>query len=295
MSGRTDAAPAVAAILLLLVLAPPAGARSDDACPQCPETAQVPTGSFQMGKTVDRGYGEIDGPTHAVRLERPFALAVHEVTRGEFRAFVQDTGYVSERKCNVYAEGTRWFIDPRRNWADPGFPQADDHPVVCVSWRDAQAYAAWVNRKTCRHYRLPSEAEYEYVAATGGLADSAAGGEVTHEIANIGKRDCCGGEAGGRDVWLQTAPVGSFPADGYGLRDIRGNVWEWQADCYSADYRGAPADGSARESCQEPGFRVVRGGSYGDAGEYLDARFRLRGPEDQGYFTVGFRLAQPAD
>jgi sulfatase modifying factor 1 len=292
MIGGTEAASAGAAILLLLGLAAPVAARADPVCAHCPTTAIVASGSFQMGQTVDPGYGEIGGPTHEVRITRPFALGVHEVTRGEFRAFVKDTGYVSERKCNVYAAGTTWFIDPRRSWDDPGFPQADDHPVVCVSWRDAQAYIAWLNRKTGRHYRLPSEAEYEYVAATGGVGDRTAGHEITHNVANIGKVACCGGEVGGRDVWLRTAPVGRFPPDKYGLRDIRGNVWEWATDCYSADYRDAPADGSARESCPTPGFRVVRGGSYGDAGEYLDARFRLRAPEDQGYFTVGFRLAQ---
>ena len=76
------------------------------------------------------------------------------------------------------------------------------------------------------------------------------------------------------------------------MSDIRGNVWEWQSDCYHVDYVGAPVDGRARESCSTPGYHVVRGGSYGDAGDFLSERFRLRGPEDQGYFTVGFRLAQ---
>ena len=276
------------AILMMAAITSSSRADSKPECSACPETVTVPAGSFQMGKTVDRGYGEIDGPTHTVTIEQPFKVAKREVTLGEFRAFAHETGYVSERKCNVYNEGTNWFIDPERNWANPGFAQPEDHPVVCVSWRDTQAYIAWLNRKTGRHYRLPSEAEWEYIAGTANLGD----GVVTHDVANIGKIECCGGKTQGKDKWIHTAPVGSFPADRYGLHDIRGNVWEWQRDCYHADYNGAPANGDARESCPTPGYHVVRGGSYGDAGEFLEERFRLRGPEDQGYFTVGFRVAE---
>jgi formylglycine-generating enzyme required for sulfatase activity len=251
--------------------------------------ATVPAGTFQMGKMVNRGYGEIDGPTHTVTLEHSFKVAKHEVTLGEFRAFTRETGYVSERKCNVYKEGTNWYIDPQRNWANPGFAQPENHPVVCVSWKDAQAYIDWLNRKSGHHYRLPSEAEWEYIAST---ANYGGARTVTHDNANIGKVDCCGGKVQGKDTWMHTAPIGSFPADSYGLHDIRGNVWEWQRDCYHDNYNGAPSDGNARESCPTPGYHVVRGGSYGDAGEFLEERFRLRGPEDQGYFTVGFRLAE---
>lgn len=257
-----------------------------------PGMVQIAGGKFAMGATVDRGYGPIDGPTREVKVA-PFRLASREVTVGEFRAFVRDTGYVSEGKCNVYDEGTSWHIDPARNWERPGFEQGDDHPVLCVSWRDAQAYIAWINGKTGGNYRLPSEAEWEYVAILADLGDARSGGRgVTHDVANIGKVDCCGGKAEGRDIWIRTAPVGSFPADRLGLHDIRGNVWEWQADCYHPDYVGAPVDGAAREDCSAPGYHVIRGGSYGDAGEFLEERFRLRGPQDEAYFTVGFRLAQ---
>lgn len=261
-------------------------------CPDCPAMVTVPAGTFEMGKTVDYGYGDMDGPTHAVTLRQPFALASHEVTLGEFRAFVRATGHVSKGRCNVYKEDTKWFIDPERSWADPGFPQQEDHPVVCVTWRDAQAYIKWLSDRTGRRYRLPSEAEWEYVASSADIGNTRTGGSVTHDVANIGKVECCGGEVGGRDKWHYTAPVGSFPGDKFGLHDIIGNVWEWLGDCYNQDYNGAPVDGTARESCPAPGFNVVRGGSYGDGGEFLSYRFRLRGTADQGYFTVGFRVAQ---
>ncbi len=256
-------------------------------CFDYPEMIAIPGGTFAMGATVDRGYGPIDGPTRQLTVA-PFLMAVHEVTLGEFRVFVQDSGHVSEKKCNVYEEGTSWYINPARNWADPGFAQGEDHPVLCVSWQDAQAYISWLNLRTGRQYRLPSEAEWEYVVTTAKLGGT---GGVTHDLANIGKTECCGGATGGRDVWIYTAPVGSFPVDRLGLEDIRGNVWEWQADCYHSNYEGAPTDSSARTDCPTPGFHAIRGGSYGDAGEFLEERFRLRGPEDEAYFTVGFRLA----
>lgn len=259
---------------------------------QGPAMVTVPAGTYQMGRTINYGYGDMDGPTHTVTIAQPFALAAKEVTVGEYRAFVRASGHVPERKCNVYKADAKWFIDPQRSWEDPGFKQADDHPVVCVSWRDAQAYIGWLNRETGQDFRLPSEAEWEYVAAIDDLGNSRNGGAVTHENANIGKPECCGGETGGKDVWLHTAPVGSYPADRFGLHDIRGNVWEWQSDCYEDNYRDAPLDGASRTRCSATGYHVVRGASYGDGGEYLSERLRLRGTEDHGYFTVGFRLAR---
>lgn len=276
----------LASLLILLGTAtaqPAAAAR-----PATPDMVRIDGGSFAMGKMVDRGYGQIDGPTRTVAVA-PFRLASKEVTLGEFRAFVAATGHVSKGKCNVYDATTSWHVNPDRNWEKPGFEQAENHPVVCVSWDDAQAYAAWIGGQTGHSFRLPSEAETEYVATRAHLG-SAAG--VTHDNANIGKVECCGGKAEGKDKWIVTAPVGSFAADRFGLYDIRGNVSEWQGDCYNGDYVGAPSNAAARQDCIAPGYRSIRGGSYGDAGEFLDPLFRLRGTSAQGYFTVGFRLAE---
>lgn len=267
-------------------------AASAQECVDCPTMVLIPAGSFEMGGDVDRGYGKMDGPAHAVTIPKPFALAAYEVTVGDFRKFVAATGYISEGKCNIYKEGTSWHIDPHRNWASPGFPQGENHPVVCVSWEDAQAYAAWLRNRTGKAYRLPSEAEWEYVAAVADIGSESAGGKVGHSVANMGREECCGGKVEGADRWMYTAPVGSFPADRFGIYDLRGNAWEWQADCYNVDYANAPTDGSARTAnCSEPDWRVVRGGSYGDAGEFFERRFRLRGRKHQAYFTLGFRLA----
>lgn len=260
------------------------------ACSSTPDMAHIPSASFEMGETVDYGYGEIDGPSHRVTIKRDFAVSPTEVTVGEFRTFVRDTGHVSRGHCNIYTDDQSWHIDPDRGWDNPGFEQAEDHPVVCVSWDDAQAYTAWLTEKTGQPYRLPSEAEWEYIASTGGIEGK--DGKVGHDEANIGLVECCGGRTEGRDQWIKTAPVGSFPPDRYGIYDMRGNVWEWTADCHQEMYDGAPVDGSPRRACETPDKRAIRGGSYGDAGDYLSPRYRLPGARSQGYFTVGFRVAK---
>lgn len=259
-------------------------------CDVCPEMLVIEPASFEMGKMVNYGYGDMDGPIHTVTFKAPFAIATKEVTLGEFRRFVKETGHVSEGVCNVYTETKPWHISKTHNWNNPGFIQEENHPVLCVSWDDTQHYIAWLNDKTGASYRLPSESEWEYLAATGGVIKGA-DGMVSHNEANIGKVECCGGKAEGNDQWIFTAPVGSFSPDKYGLYDIRGNVWEWQADCYERTYEGVAGDGVARTDCENSKFRVLRGGSYGDAADFFNHRFRLRGPQQEGYFTAGFRLA----
>jgi formylglycine-generating enzyme required for sulfatase activity len=134
----------------------------------------VPGGTFAMGATVDRGYGPIDGPTRQVTVA-PFHLAAHEVTLDAFRRFTEETGYVSAGKCNVYTDDTSWHIDPDRNWQTPGFAQAADHPVVCVSWRDTQAFIGWLNARpagntACRAKRSGNTPRPWPISATRGAA-----------------------------------------------------------------------------------------------------------------------------
>jgi class 3 adenylate cyclase len=132
-------------------------------CSDCPEMVVVPAGSFKMGISqteIDRyGFSLEDGaPLHAVRIAGPFALGEFLVTREQYAIFAEDTGhYVSG--CNALPlDGTGWKFNPALSWRDPGFSQADNHPVVCVSWDDAVAYAHWLSKKTGRSYRLPTEA-----------------------------------------------------------------------------------------------------------------------------------------
>jgi formylglycine-generating enzyme required for sulfatase activity len=239
-------------------------------CPSCPEMVVIAPGSFTMGEgaPVD---ADDELPAHEVAIAEPFAAAAREVTRGEFARFVAATGHDAGDACQLLTDGV-WKLVSGNSWRDPGYPQQDDHPVACVSWHDAAAYVAWISGEAGRPYRLLSEAEWEYVARAGG-DDAPANGRA--------------GE------WEYTAPVGSLGPDRLGLYDVRGNLWEWLADCYHVNYERAPADGSARlVDCSNPERRTLRGGSWNDGPELMRASYRLRGPDDGRYFTLGFRIAR---
>ena len=156
--------------------------------------------------------------------------------------------------------------------------------MINVSWEDAQGYVRWLSRKTGEEYRLLSESEWEYVARAGTRTRYWWGDEIGRNRANC---DGCGSRWEDR----QTAPVGSFSANGFGLHDVHGNVWEWVEDCWNESYAGAPRDGSAWES-GECGRRVLRGGSWYNNLRYLRSAFRGRNSAGNRYMFIGFRVAR---
>jgi formylglycine-generating enzyme required for sulfatase activity/class 3 adenylate cyclase len=241
-------------------------------CTDCPEMVVIPAGSFTMGlpqSEIDR-YGFRLGtgaPLHLVRIARPFALGEFLVTRKQYAAFAAETGHQGSGCAALPLDGTSgWKFDPALSWRDPGFAQADDHPVVCVSWDDAIAYASWLSKKTGRNYRLASEAEWEYAARAGDTAGRYFGDAPICEFANVRDQSKKQLHSTGQffacdSGFSSTSPVGSFPPNGFGLYDMLGNVWEWVEDCWGRSYVGAPVDGAARENalCEA---RVRRGGSW---------------------------------
>lgn len=281
-----------AGLLMLATGSQGAGQPAFQDCPQCPRMQPLPGGQFAMGIEPGDELAEPDQqPRRRVQIREPFAMGVHEVTRAQFAHFVEASGHRARTGCN-FLEGVEWVLDPKRDWRDPGYPQAPTHPVVCASWQDAVAYAEWLSTETGHRYRLPSEAEWEYAARAGQPA-GAAENRVSRRRGNHGTRDCCGPRREGDDVWDYTAPVGSLQANAFGLHDTQGNVWEWVADCYHDSYAGAPVDGSARQDqCSLPEWRVVRGGSWGDDSYFLQPTYRLRAPATDAYFTLGFRVAR---
>ena len=267
-------------------------------CPECPEMVVVPAGSFEMGSpSGEEGRYDDEGPVHRVTMARPIAVGVHEVTRGEFARFVSATGRSMGNSCWTY-EGGEYEERSGRDWRNPGFGQTDEHPVVCVNWEDARAYARWLSGETGEEYRLLSEAEWEYVARAGtemarywgesesGQCRYANGADRTAKRHNSGWTtvDCDDGH-------YRTAPVGSYEANGFGLRDVLGNVWEWVEDCWDGSYAGAPSDGSAWTS-GDCGESVLRGGSWDDVPWLL--RSANRGGDSTGLRSVkvGFRVAR---
>ena len=254
-------------------------------CADCPEMVVVPAGSYMMGSPVsEAGRFDDEGPVHQVTISQPFAVGVYEVTRGEFGRFVGATGYSIGDRCWTFENGK---VKERsgRGWRNPGYRQGERDPAVCVSSEDAQAYVRWLSEETGKRYRLLSEAEWEYVAR-GGTSTARYWGESEAEQCRYAN----GADASTSFEWAvschdgyaRTAPVGSYEANGYGLYDVLGNVWEWTQDCWNARYEGAPSDGRAWES-GECRVRVLRGGSWvSDPGVLRSA--------DRGRFTAGYRI-----
>ena len=235
---------------------------------QGPQMVVLPTGRFSMGSLSTEASRDSDeGPVRPVTISRRIAMGRYEVTFAEYDRFAD-------------ASGTPQTRPDDRGWG------RGSQPVINVSQEDAQAYAAWLSAQTGKTYRLPSEAEWEYAARAGTRMRYSWGNDIGDNRANC---DGCGSE------WdnIQTAPVGSFATNTFGLFDMHGNVWEWVEDCYVNTYTGAPSDGSARTSgCDTPVRAVVRGGSWINRPMTLRAANRSRHSPSSGAGTRGFRLVQ---
>ncbi len=274
----------------------------------------LPGGAFTMGNDAGYGYrGDGEGPAHEVVLS-PFSIAPRAVTNEQFARFAAATGHRTEAETfgwsfvfggllpadfpptRAVASAPWWRQVEGADWAHPEGPQSDwrerpEHPVVHVSWNDAAAFCAWTGA------RLPTEAEWEY-AARGGLEGARfpwgeelePGGEHRMNVFQgefPARNTCADGHAG-------TAAVGSYPANGYGLFEMTGNVWEWTADWFDPGYYAA----SPREDPRGPergALRVQRGGSYLCHASYCN-RYRVdarsSNSPDSSTGNLGFRVVR---
>jgi formylglycine-generating enzyme required for sulfatase activity len=258
----------------------------------------VAPGRFRMGDASGGG-GADEKPVHPVEMAYRFAVGRYEVTRGEFAAFVEESGYKAGGGC-WYFSGQMWVVGGSRSWRDPGFRQSDRDPVACVSWHNAKAYLRWLGAKAGAQYRLPSEAEWEYVARAGSTGRFPFGG--------AGEGLCAYGNGADRDTsfeWrdrscadgfgARTAPVGSFEPNQFGLHDTIGNLWEWVEDCWHEGYKGAPGDGGAWTASGACGQRIVRGGSWYNEPRLMRPAFRNRIAVANRYTNLGFRPVRALD
>ena len=268
-----------------------------------PPLVALPAGRYFMGSPQGEvGRADTEGPRQAVDVPS-FAIGEREITRGEFARFTEATGYrtSAERSgsCELSVDFEYVAVEGG-SWRNPGYRQSDAHPAVCLTKGDAEAYIDWLAQQTGEAYRLPSEAEWEYAARAGtqtsrwwGNAEDAA---CRH--ANVLDSDAQAGmfvaAHGCGDGSAKAAPVGSYDANGFGLHDMLGNVWEWTADCWQADYAGAPVDGSARRSPDDANCAqgVVRGGGWESTPHYVRAATRLARPPDVARSAAGFRVAR---
>jgi len=196
------------------------------------ELVRLPAGEFQMGSETG-----LEKPRHPVQV-RAFDLGRTEVTVRQFRTFTQATGYRTDGEKEGWSWVCCWAKREGVNWRNPGFSQSDDDPVVALSWHDAVEFCKWLSAETKQEYRLPSEAEWEYAARAGNQAEY----PTDLDQAAWYKENSEG----------KTHPVAQKQPNAWGLYDVLGNGWEWVADVWSQDYRGAPADGSARRDGGSP-------------------------------------------
>jgi formylglycine-generating enzyme required for sulfatase activity len=293
----------------------------------------IPAGEFTMGSdepmdSLKQAYPlaeayrlenlSDEAPAHKVRISKPFFMAATELTVGQFRKFLEQSGYVPES----IADGTGGYgynpaydaskskrgdafegRDVRYSWQSPGFEQTDSHPVVNVTWNDARALAAWLSQREGRRYSLPTEAQWEYAARAGSSSRRYHCGDDPQcllQVANTFDQAAAPfwpqfatNALKGNDGYAFTAPVASFAPNAFGLYDMHGNAWEWTQDWYGEDYYAhspvddpqGPADGSVY---------VRRGGSWHTWSLYARSSYRNWNTPQTRYTLVGIRLVMAA-
>ena len=242
--------------------------------PEAPKMTILSPGSFTMGSAPgELGRTRNEGPQHLVSIGYSFAVSTYPITFDEWDTCVAEGG------CRNYTP-----LD--EHWG------RGTRPVVNISWDDAQAYAAWLTAKTGHHYRLLSEAEFEYAARAGTSTPYSSGGRITVAQANFQDASDPPGDAPDKSVGRMPTPVSTFPPNAFGLYDMQGNVWQWVEDCWNEDYSAhPPSDGRAWQhgDCQR---RVVRGGAFNRGPSFLRSASRYWIVEQLRTPLAGFRVAR---
>jgi formylglycine-generating enzyme required for sulfatase activity len=253
-------------------------------CESCPEMLPIAPGVFSMGQDPRRRevvmawLGGPKPPRRVVTVAEPFALGRHEITFDQWEACVAGGG------CEGYLP------------EDEGWGRGA-HPVIHVSWNDAQAYVRWLSDETGEAYRLPSEAEWEYAARAGTQTPYSWGKRASHHWANYGAPECppCEGVVEGRDRWLNTAPAGQLPPNRFGLHDMHGNVYEWVEDCYFDDALTPGEHDAAPHRVDACERHAMRGGGWHNDPRRISSFYRAYNPPDWRDNKIGFRVARALD
>ena len=247
----------------------------------------------------ERARQEVEGTPRRVIIPKRIAIGKFEVTVDQFSAFVADTGMAVGSLCNVivaFDRNTLIWGPPEASFRQPGFDVVGSHPVVCVSWHEAQAYVAWLRRRTGKPYRLPTEAEWEYAARADTRTRYSFGDDETGlcayaRFADLGSRfgwhDACRSDT----VAYGPVPVGSLKPNPWGIFDMHGNAWEWVEDCWTPNALEIPTDGSAFSRPGSCEMGVVRGGSFAAASSRVRSAMRAPVPTAAHHYNNGFRVA----
>jgi len=251
----------------------------------------IAVGEFMMGssESVDIRVSPREKPLHRVRITKPFYLGVYEVTVGQFRQFVEATGYKTEAEKDGKG-GFGWNESedkfggrsPKYTWRNPGRPQADASPLANVSWTDAVAFCRWLSGKEGKSHRLPTEAEWDSACRAGTTTLYSFGGDTASLEEYAWYFD---------NSDMKTHTVGQTRPNAWGLYDMHGNVYEFCADRYDVDYYAiSPAgDPQGPETGQ---YRVIRGGGCNEPAWFCRAAYRQGGHERRDcFYNLGFRVA----
>jgi formylglycine-generating enzyme required for sulfatase activity len=273
-------------------------------CTDCPEMVALSAGEFVMGSPGDDPWREqSEEPPRRVVIKKPIAIGRFEVTVDQFSAFVAETGMTAGNLCRAIVGSTgNYFIwgPPEASFRQPGFAVTGTHPVVCISWHEAQAYVAWLRRRTGRPYRLPTEAEWEYAARAGtrtiySFGDDPAALCVYGRFADLGSSFPWRGGCRSDTATDGPIPVGQLKPNPWGIFDMHGNAWEWVEDCWTPTALEIPPDGSAFSRPGTCELVVVRGGSWAIGFQRLRSATRVRHLAASHYPHIGFRVALSLD
>jgi formylglycine-generating enzyme required for sulfatase activity len=266
----------------------------------------VPPGKFTMGSPVSQAQRTDFEEEHPVEITRPFWMGACEVTVGQFRKFVADTGYKTTAEggggkgCFGWnAAAGKMEPNPKYSWKNPGWEQTDDHPAIDLSWNDAKAFCAWLSKKEGKTYRLPTEAEWEYACRAGTTTRYHSGEdpETLAQAANVvdasaRKHFPQWSSIQGDDGYAFTAPVGSFKPNAFGLHDMHGNALEWCEDWFWYYNR---AEGKDPQGPPVGILRVQRGGGWADFPWQCTSARRTGFAPDNCCISSGFRMVMPVE
>ena len=250
---------------------------------------RIPAGSFWMGAPEGEAESSAqERPVHRVTLGE-FLLGQTPITQAQWRA-------VAQWERQEHEDGALWppKLDPdpvaKQKRRDLFRFRGDQRPVVNVSWRQAMAFCQRLRLRTGKNYTLPSEAQWEYACRAGTTTPFHFGATISTELANYDGSAYGDGPEG--EHRQETTDVASFPGNAWGLHDMHGNVWEWCADHWHANYEGAPEDGRPwlDENADEDEWRLLRGGSWFDHPQYCRSAYRNRSHPDLRDFNWGFRV-----
>ncbi|RKT46307.1 bifunctional serine/threonine-protein kinase/formylglycine-generating enzyme family protein [Thiocapsa rosea] len=272
-----------------------------------PSMIGIPAGEFAMGSPVDEDGRNSDERLHAAAVDEPFAMSRTEITIEQFSEFTRAVGYRTEADresacLRIDDEGVELVADLSLSWEQPGYPVTREHPVVCVTWNDARAYAEWLGEQTGREYRLPTELEWEYAARATTTTSRHWGDnlEVSCDFANTADETVLTGAEETRriegarseclDGHLYAAPVATFQPNLFGLHDMLGNVAEWTCSVYDPVYGGGQAKCLDATQRRGPAPIVIRGGSWLTSPALARSAARDGLPSNLGLNTIGFRV-----